>query len=79
MGVITISLSKETEELLRKLASQEFPGQKGAISRILEAGIQAYLEQKKSRDAKERAFSRMRKGFDLGGGPYYRERGELHD
>ena len=29
--------------------------------------------------ARKRAMARMRRGFDLGGGPYYADRGELHE
>lgn len=79
MGVVTISLSETGEKLLRKLAAEKYPGQKGAMAKVIEEGLIEVADKKTQEAAKKRFFERAKKGFDLGGGPYWKERGELYD
>lgn len=79
MGVVTISLSQAGEKLLRKLAAEKYPGQKGAMAKVVEEGLIEVADKKTQEAAKKRFFEIAKKGFNLGGGPYWKDRSELYE
>lgn len=70
MGVMTISLKKEDEEAVRKLAKLKYGDTKGAIARVISEAVQKELEEQEQEKARQRAMAIMRKGLHLGGWKY---------
>lgn len=75
MGVVTISISDETEKLLRRRARQVLGKKKGVLSKAVEDAIVLWA---KSHDHIERCLELLEEGIDMGG-VTYRKREELHD
>ncbi len=66
MGTITVALKPETERLLRLLAKRKHGGKKGALSKVLEEGLQHLELDERRKAAIDRQLKVMRKGFSLG-------------
>ncbi|MBI5036875.1 hypothetical protein HZC09_06060 [Candidatus Micrarchaeota archaeon] len=79
MRVITLSINEETDDLLRKMANEEYQGRKGSLSKIVEEGIRTVAQKKEAEEALQNQLKIMKKGLQLGGGPYYKKRSELYE
>lgn len=59
MGTITVVISDELEREIRKLISKEGKAKKGALSRLVENALWAYIRSQKAR---ERVFMAIKDG-----------------
>ena len=66
MGVITISLEKDYEDKLRKLAIMNYGKKKGSISKTLIEVIEHFSECSKNGTAEQRLMNYAEKGLHLG-------------
>ena len=73
---VTLKLNKS---LLRDAKS--YAAKKGAsLSGLMVEALGLLVQQSQDYErAKKSALSALKKGFKLGGGPYYSSRGELHE
>lgn len=73
---VTLKLDKD---LLRK--ARVYSIKEGAsLSRLMTRALGRLVESSEGYEkARKRALARMKKGFYLGGGPYYASRSRLHD
>jgi hypothetical protein len=73
MVQIVLSLSKEKEKELRKLAMEKYEGKKGALSKIVEEGIELVRDKKEQKKADEEFWEMVNNAKDLGIGKFTRE------
>jgi hypothetical protein len=78
MGVMTISLKKEDEEALRKLAKLKYGDTKGAIAKVISEAIRKELAEREKREHYREAMRVLDKGVDLKGWKYT-SRDEFYD
>ncbi|MDO8428544.1 MAG: hypothetical protein Q7S92_05005 [Candidatus Diapherotrites archaeon] len=78
-SVITIAISKESEKLLRTLASEEFGHEKGALGKTVSMAIHSLMEKKKRKIASDALLADMAKGFHGGGFNGWKNRNEIYD
>jgi len=78
MGVMTISLKKEDEEALRKLAKLKYGDKKGAIAKVIAEAVKRELTGQEQENARRRAIEIMEKGWNLKGWKY-KGRDEFYD
>lgn len=75
-GTVTVQLNEETIRLAKQLAAERGI----SVGDLVAEQIRALVRRARDYElAKDRAVATMHKGFDLGGGPYYADRGELHE
>ncbi len=58
-----ISLHKESEELLRRLAKERYGGKKGALSAVIEDALPALVKELKHQQAVDQLINNMKKGL----------------
>lgn len=73
MVQIVLSLSKEKEKELRRLASEMYNGKKGALSKIVEDGITLVSSQKEKIKADKDFWEMVNNAKDLRIGKFTRE------
>ena len=73
MVQIVLSLSEEKEKELRKLAIEKYEGKKGALSKIVEEGIELVKNQKQKTRAEKDFWEMVNNAKDLGIGKFTRE------
>jgi hypothetical protein len=73
MVQIVLSLSKEKERELRKLAIEKYEGKKGALSKIVEEGIELVKNQKQKTRAEKDFWEMVNNAKDLGKIEFTRE------
>ena len=73
MVQIVLSLSKEKEMELRKLAIEKYDGKKGALSKIVEEGIDLVKSQTTQKKADKDFWEMVNNAKDLGIGKFTRE------
>jgi hypothetical protein len=78
MGVMTISLKKEDEDALRKLAKLRYGDRKGAISKTVGDAARAELTKLEVEDRRKRAMELIDSAGNRGG-RLYKTRDELYD
>ncbi len=66
MGRVTVSLKKEDEDELRKIAEIKYKSRKGAMAKVLGESIKLLSRQSARKRAMNRQFKWMEKGFNLG-------------
>ena len=66
MGVVTISINNETEEILRRLAIARFNKKKGYLSMAITEAVNDWAEKDKNEDI-SKGLELLRKGKNLGG------------
>ncbi len=80
MGNVYISLDKEYEELLRRLAKERHGTKKGAISETVEDALDQLKEREEKESLRKKFFDTIEKGINLGfKGKLYTRRSELYD
>jgi hypothetical protein len=77
MVQIVLSISKEHNKKLRDLAMKEFEGKKGALSAIVEHGIDLADSEEKRQKAHERLLYLARNAKNHGVGKF--NRNEIYD
>ena len=73
MVQIVLSLSKEKEKELRNLAIEKYNGKKGALSKIVEEGIDLVKSQTTQKKADKDFWEMVNNAKDLGIGKFTRE------
>ena len=66
MVQIVLSLSEEKEKELRKLAIEKYEGKKGALSKIVEEGIELVKNKKQKTNAEKEFWEMVNNAKDLG-------------
>ena len=76
-----ISLDKDKERLLRRLARRRYGNRHGAISAVVVDGLAELERQSIRRVAGNRLIEMMQKGFDFGlnGRKAYEKRSEIYE
>jgi hypothetical protein len=77
MGVMTISLKKEDDENVRKLAKLKYGNTKGAIARTIAEAVQRELSKEEDALRHKRLMELMQKGVKIGW--TYKNRNEFYD
>ncbi len=77
MGIITMSLDDNIENLIRKAAARKYGHRKGAIKSFIEEATQEYLKNEKISSSREDEIAaieiaRMEKGYNIGYKPMKR-------
>jgi|SaaInlStandDraft_4_1057021.scaffolds.fasta_scaffold78561_1 hypothetical protein len=73
MVQIVLSLSEEKEKELRKLAIEKYDGKKGALSKVVEDGIDLVKNQTNQKKADKRFWDMVNNAKDLGKIEFTRE------
>ena len=76
--VRTISLSREADEALERLATERYGRKKGAISKVISVALLNEAAESDQERLKKRALARLKRGWDMGG-ILYKSRDELYD
>lgn len=86
MGNVFVSLDEEHEELLRRMAQEEYSGKKGSLSEIIQKALDTLTEKKQEQEQKKKAkgemLLRMKQAKKLGvlqKGKAYIKRDELYE
>ena len=78
MGIITVSISDEAENKLRKTAKKELGEGKGVLGKAIEEAIGVWHGEKEQKEIAKRAMEMMNKGlYSLKGWKFNRD--ELYD
>ena len=78
MGHITISLKKEDEMKLRRLAHERYNSRKGGMSQVIADALDSLGKESIRERAVKSAIERMEKGFHMGKW-LFKHRSELYD
>lgn len=73
MVQIVLSLSEEKDKELRRLAIEKYGGKKGALSKVVEEGIELVKNQKQKTRAEKDFWEMVNNAKDLGIGKFTRE------
>ena len=73
MVQIVLSLSEEKDKELRRLAIEKYGGKKGALSKVVEEGIELVKSQKQKTRAEKNFWEMVNNAKDLGIGKFTRE------
>ena len=73
MVQIVLSLSEEKDKELRRLAIEKYGGKKGALSKVVEEGIELVKIHKQKSKAKKEFWEMVNNAKDLGIGKFTRE------
>ena len=76
MGVVTISVSKEIEEKLRRLAAARFSRRKGYLSKAITEALQEWANKENNLAVTE-GLELLKKGKNMGG-MVSKKRGDWH-
>jgi len=76
MGVVTISVNDETEEILRRLAVARFNKRKGYLSMAITEAVNEWAVRERNEDI-SKGLELLRKGKNLGG-MINKKRGDWH-
>lgn len=75
-----ISLGKEKEKLLRKMAQEKYGGKKGSLTAVIEEALDVLQRDQERKRSLDRAIAHMKKGFiDLRGKKPYEKRADLYE
>ncbi len=66
MGVVTISVNDETEEILRRLAIARFNKRKGYLSMAITEAVNEWARKEKNEDI-SKGLELLKKGIKMGG------------
>lgn len=73
---VTLKLDKGLLHQAKLYATQE----KSSLSRLMVEALRTFLGRAQGYEkARKKAVSRLKKGWKLGGGPYWASRSELHE
>ncbi|HIH16619.1 MAG TPA: hypothetical protein HA252_04410 [Candidatus Diapherotrites archaeon] len=78
MGHLTISLDKDTEAKLRRLADERHGGKKGSLSKVIGEALEKLEVESERKRAVDFLIAEMEKGYSLGG-ITIKDRSELYD
>jgi len=73
MVQIVLSLSEKKDKELRQLAIEKYEGKKGALSKVVEEGIELVKNQKQKTRAEKDFWEMVNNAKDLGIGKFTRE------
>ena len=74
---VTINIEDDLDKEFRSRVLQMYGDVKGALGKAVAEAIRHWLEHQPSYEKK--AIEYLKKGYHLGGGPYYRNRDELYE
>ena len=79
MGTITANITNETEKYFRETVKKELGKGKGILGKAIDEALKKWAEEKEQKLIAERAITRLKKGYNLGGKWKYQNRAELYD
>ncbi len=78
MANVLVSLDKDHEALLRKLAQKKYSSKKGSISKVMSEALDELASKEKRKKAKSHLIQEMEKGYNIGF-KGYKKRSEIYD
>lgn len=76
---MTINIDAKLEKDFRQLAASLYGTRKGSLGKAVSVAFADFVRHARASSAIAFALRKLEEGYDLGGGPYYSSRDELHE